>query len=228
LSDYALWSGNPAGLPGASTSFGGPTSCATLFTVTSTGISLKGFRWFVADGLQALTGVRFAAWAVSGINTGAVLAGSAVTSGALTAGFNDVILSVTVPLTRGLTYAAVAGDDARGPLTASYWASSVTSGPLTAFSDVGGSLADPDGNHQGCFQQASNDPTAAFPSLFFSSSNFWISPIVTDSTSAPVVLPRDLTGTAVTAPAYSGSAVLGRLCGGTAGIPVTYGGSAST
>ena len=188
MTDYALWGASPAGLPGGSVSFGAPTSLGVLFKVTAGSLYLKGYRYFCLDATDTTANVRFAAWHVTGTGTGTVLAGSQQTSNLTISATtpNDVFLTTPVALTSGQVYAAVVGDADHGPITNSYYttggtgAAGVTNGPLTAFSDQGAALAAPNGNPQGCFQQSSDDPAAAFPATGFSSSNFWISPIVTD------------------------------------------------
>jgi len=198
VTDIALWGTSPAGLPIGDTSFGAPTSLATLFKVTASGWYLKGYQFFCLGTPPA--SVPFCAWTVTGNGTGSVLAGSQQTA-TLTVSLTDpnyIYLATPVALTAGQTYAATVGDAQNGPITSSYFttggpgASGLSVPPLLAFSDQGAGAPEPAGNHQGCFQQTSNDPTAAFPGLNFSSSCFWISPVITDQ---PAALDAELTST---------------------------------
>lgn len=191
MATYTLWSGTPAGLPGSSSSFGNPTSCGTLFSVTAAGKQLAGYQWYVADANQASSAVPFACWHATGAGQGTLVSGSTVTSGTLNIGaFNLIMLAVPVTLSTGITYMAVAGDSSPGPFTEFYWKESIwgqagiVNGPLTAWSDIagnGGTNPDPHtSNQQGLFQQVSADPTAAFPTSPFNSSGFWIGPVIQD------------------------------------------------
>jgi hypothetical protein len=199
VTDYALWSGPVSGIPDAPTTssgFGAPTSLATFFTLGAPRLYLKGYRYLITDQAQISGGPgtnRYALWAVTGKGAGSVEGETTVTSRTLAPGdagtLLDTLVGTPVPLAQGVTFAAAVGDAQQGPFTEFYWTGTepghagITAGPLTGFSDLvsfGGSNPDPDGNNQGSFQQASNDPTAAFPTVQFDSSNFWISPIITD------------------------------------------------
>lgn len=189
--DIALWGTSPPSLPSGSIDFGSATSLAGLFKVTESGWYLKGYLCYCLDADQTAADVPFATWTITGNGTGTVLAGSEQT-GNFTVSESDpniVYLDTPLALTANQVYAAAIGDSQNGLISENYFtgggdgAAGLSVPPLFAFSDQSGSAPDPSGNPQGLFQQTSNDPAADFPALNFSSSNFWISPVISQDPS---------------------------------------------
>lgn len=180
--------------PAATTFLGGPYVAGTCFTVT-TPCWLEGYWWFVcASGGQTTAAQQFALWSAnrdgSAATRGSVISAGTVTSGTLSAGWNYVPLAVPAPLTIGWTYIASTGynTDPNGgiPYTdaqfgaSNPYSSGIVNGPLTGFSDSGGSTPDPFGNFQCCYIRTGTDPTANFPSTQSNGFNAWLDLQVTD------------------------------------------------
>jgi len=168
--------------PAASTSYFGAITVGVAFKVTSSGLSLRGFNWWVADANQSVAAQNFGLWTVTSVSAGSFVAGSAVSSGVLSIGqWNYVPYLTPVPLTSGTEYKAVTGFSNYFPFTGNqfggfpepYYAG-ITSGPLFAYSDSSGTTPDPFGGAQGSFGTAGSDPTVNYPSTGSSSGNFWI------------------------------------------------------
>ena len=88
----------------------GDTSDYTMglaFEVTSSGMQLNGYYWWVADGAQSTGAQKFALWEATGEHTGSVVSGSEVTSGTLSLGWNYVALGSPVSLSQNQEYMAV-------------------------------------------------------------------------------------------------------------------------
>ena len=164
--------------PSSTTGFGGnPYVVGTCFTTTSA-CWLEGYWWYVcASGGQSVSAQKFALWSANrdgaASQRGSVIPAATVTSGTLTAGqFNYVPLANPVPLTIGWTYIAATGwatGSGGIPYTASQfgsgnpYASGITNGPLTGFSDLSASNPDPFGNYQCAYVNDGSDPAADFP-----------------------------------------------------------------
>jgi Domain of unknown function (DUF4082) len=182
--------------PVAGTPYSGPYIAGTSFLVTTGGLWLQGYEWYVAASLQDTAAVKCALWnPYDNSGGGAVVPGSTVTSGVLTAGqFNFIPLASPVLLAPGSPYIASVGYAAATgfPLTvnqfgtAQPYVSGITNGPLLAFADTGGTVADrnPLGIAQGTFSTAASDPSLAVPLTPFNSGNFWVDILVSDT--APV------------------------------------------
>lgn len=171
--------------PASPVGYSGPFLAGIGFEVTQGGMFFEGYWWWVPPGGD--TGPqKFALWnigvgeAVSGHQ---LISGSVVTSGPLTAGqFNQVLLPVPVPLAIGTTYNASTGWTAVSgfPQTVHQFGSGnpysagIVNGPLAAFSDAGGSFAEPYALGQGLFDASQPDPAVAPAYSTVSSSNFWI------------------------------------------------------
>jgi hypothetical protein len=167
--------------PATAVSYTGPFEAGVVFGVTSGGCWLDGYWWWVCGSGQSTSPQKFALWQTYNGQQGSVVAGSVVTSGALTAGqWNFVPLTPNLPLAIGATYIASTGFSGGFPDTNNQfgsgepYAAGIVNGPLTAYSDTSGSLPSPHNNQQGTFSVASTDPTAAMPTYGSSSSNFWI------------------------------------------------------
>jgi hypothetical protein len=171
--------------PATAVSYSGPFEAGVVFEVTSGGCWLDGYWWWVCGSGQSTSAQKFALWQTYNGQQGSVVSGSVVTSGTLTAGqWNWVPLTPSVPLAIGATYIASTGFSGGFPDTNNQfgagqpYAAGIVNGPLTAYSDSGGSLPSPHNNQQGAFSVASTDPTAAMPTYGSSSSNFWIDLLV--------------------------------------------------
>lgn len=165
--------------PGSSTSHSGNVVMGAVFEVTAPNYSLAGFYWWVADSAQAAATPTAALWKYSG--SWSYVTTSHVSFGTLTAGqWNYAALGTPIVLTSGIQYVAAVGFSNNFPVTtnqfgsAQPYAAGITNGPLTAYSDTGGSNGASSGQRQMAFTFASNDPTANFPNNVTSASNYWI------------------------------------------------------
>ena len=141
----------------------------------------EGFWWWVCPSGQPTVSQQFALWNVTGGGIGTVIPGSVATSGELTAGqWNWVPLSAPVPLAIGTSYNACTGFTGGFPNTNNQFgagdpfAVGIVNGPLSAYSDTGGSLPPPYGMPQGVFGTAGTDPSANMAAVGSNSANFWI------------------------------------------------------
>jgi hypothetical protein len=167
--------------PSTAVSYSGPFEAGLVFTVTSGGCWLDGYWWWVCGSGQSTSPQPFALWQTYNGQQGNVVPGSTVTSGTLTAGqWNFVPLAAKLPLAIGATYVAATGFSNGFPDTSDQfgsgqpYAAGIVNGPLTAFSDAGGSNPSPFKGAQGVFSVAGTDPTASMPIYGSSSSNFWV------------------------------------------------------
>ncbi len=171
--------------PSAPASHSGPFLSGVVFEATTGGCWLQGFWWWVCPTGQSTAPQEFALWLPYNNmpNAGVLIAKATVTSGALTPGqWNYVPLEAAIPLTIGQSYIAVTGLTGPFPITSSWfgagdtYASGMVSGPLVAYSDVGGLRSQPYGIGQGLFSSAGgNDPTKFMPVYADSQhSNFWL------------------------------------------------------
>lgn len=180
MSTYRLFPST--GGPSTPVSYSGPFLAGIVFEVTSGGMWLDGFWWWVCDSGQSTSPQTFALWQVHN-NTGAgnIIAGATATSGTLVAGeWNYVELASPVPLAIGACYIACTGFSGSFPDTNGQfgpggpYSAGIVNGPLTAFSDQPASLPAPFSLSQGVFSTAGTDPTANMPVEGSSSSNFWM------------------------------------------------------
>jgi hypothetical protein len=151
----------------------------------------EGYWWWVCPSGAPTSPQKFALWNVTGQGRGTVLPGSVVTSGPLTAGqWNWVPLPVPLPLAIGTCYNACTGFTGSFPDTNNQfdsggpYAAGLTSGPLSAYSDLSGSLPSPYTMSQGLFGTAGDDPSVNMPGQGSNSANFWIDLQVTDTAPA--------------------------------------------
>lgn len=150
MTSYRLF---PSGAGPALVSFGGSFRAGVVFCATEGGTWFDGWWWWVPAGGD--TGAQlFALWAMTGAAAG-VLQGSA-TSGPLTANSWNFIPYTGSPvnLAMGFEYLACTGWTAVNgfPDTNSFYAANpVTNGPLTAYSDTGGSRPSMFNTPQGVF-----------------------------------------------------------------------------
>ena len=186
--------------PTSPTAYSGPFQAGTLFSVTGQVMWLQGYYWWVPTGGD--TGAqKFCLWARYGTSSQAVVPGSTVTSGTLTANsFNFVALSSPIQLAPGELYVAATGwtsvhgfpDTHNQFATGDPYVGGITNGPLTAWSDstAGGTHLFPGGSSnwglsQGVFGTGNTggaaDPTLNFPAGSSNSANFWIDVEVSDT-----------------------------------------------
>jgi hypothetical protein len=192
-------SGRPGNLTGAIVAFSPLFEAAIVFEVTSDNMWFQGYWWWVpTTGLPVAAGQKFLLWQWGGSALhSAIVPGSAVTAGALTAGqWNFVPLATPIALSNKAQFIACT---VYQPLGGSgfFWvpnqfgntnpfAGGITNGPLKGFSDTTGTSAAYNGLNQGVFATpASLDPAAdAVPTSANSSANFGIDVQVIDQAPA--------------------------------------------
>ena len=167
--------------PSSPAAYSGPFEAGIMFEITSGGCWLDGFWWWVCPSGQSTAAQKFALWCVYNTDEATLVATATVTSSTLNAGqWNYVPLTVPVPLSIGATYVACTGLSNDFPITSDQfgpgqpYAAGIVNGPLTAFSDLSGSLPSHFGMNQGLFGVAGTDPTVSLPEDAYQSSNFWI------------------------------------------------------
>ena len=167
--------------PSAPAAYSGPFVAGIMFEITTGGCWLDGFWWWVCPSGQSTAAQKFALWCVYNTDEATLVATATVTSSTLNAGqWNYVPLTVPVPLSIGATYVACTGLSNDFPITSDQfgpgqpYAAGIVNGPLTAFSDLSGSLPSHFGMNQGLFGVAGSDPTVSLPEDAYQSSNFWI------------------------------------------------------
>lgn len=182
--------------PASAVSYGGSFLAGLVFQATGGGTWLDGYWWWVAgSGQTTAAGQQFALWQIpyyvndgdefSGASANwQVVPGTTATAGTLTAGaWNYVALDSPVLLSQGFPYVLATGFSGDFPATNDQFGSGdpfsagITAGPVTAYSDQGGSnyvVSGDDGVPQGLFSVAGTDPTANAPNEGSNSANFWI------------------------------------------------------
>lgn len=185
--------------PTPSNSYTGGFQAGVAFQVTQGGLWLDGYYYWCGASGQPTAAVTAALWQFNAPGTGhfVVVPNSGATSGALTKGaWNFIPLATPLPLSQNVAYEAVTGQNitASGfPETQNQfgsgqpYAAGITSGPLMAYSDAGGSAAPPASMSQGAFGTGSTSggsASANFPGLGSdSSANFWVDLLI--DTAAP-------------------------------------------
>lgn len=195
-------SGRPGNGPSTPASYsGGPFLAGTVFNVTSWGLWLEGYWWWVCNTGQSTAAQKFALWSLYTTTTSepaslGVIAGGTVTSGGLTAGqWNYTPLAVPIALSAKVAYIAATGWDTTGTTgfpvlnnqfgAAQPYAAGITNGPLMAYSDVVGSAPSPNNwSPQGLFGTAGSDPSVNMPAVGSNSANFWVDVQVSDQAPA--------------------------------------------
>jgi len=174
--------------PATATSYSGNYLAAVGFEVTASGLYLTGYWWWCCGTGQQTTAVKHALWEQGSGGTGAaVVPGSTVTSGTLTAGaWNYTALPAPLALSVNVFYQACVGFVSTGGFpetdnqfgTGQPLASGITSGPLFAY----GNNPTPSGiTGQSQFSStAGSDPAAGQPVSTFNNANFWMDLQVTD------------------------------------------------
>jgi hypothetical protein len=188
--------------PAAVTAYTGEYLAGLAFQVTAWNTWLEGFWWWVAQ--DGDTGAQsFALWqlytAASSQTSSGLIPAATAESGPLLAGqWNYIPLSAPLALSAGVPYVAATGWTLQQgfPITTGQfgagqpYASGITSGPLSAYSDVSGAIPTPGTMisgvlypwaAQGLFTSGGgSDPVKFMPSDGYESSNFWMDVQVTD------------------------------------------------
>jgi len=169
--------------PSSPTAYAGNYLAGVVFEVTKGGMWLNGYYHWVPAGGDTVAR-KFALWNVTAANAGSLISSATVTSGTLTAGqWNYVALGTPVPLSIGTAYVACTGWVAVNgfPSTnnsfgsGNTYSAGITNGPLAAFSDTGGTAAEPYGTSQGLFSSTlGSDPSVHMPNAGSNSANFWM------------------------------------------------------
>jgi hypothetical protein len=148
----------------------------------------NGYFWWVCPSGQSTSAQKFALWNVTGGGSGALIPGSVVTSGTLSAGqWNWIPVPAPIPLAIGTCYNACTGFGGSFPSTkyqfgsGDPYASGIANGPLSAYSDTSGSVPSPYSTPQGVFGTNGTDPSADMPAGGASSDNFWMDLQVSDT-----------------------------------------------
>jgi hypothetical protein len=177
--------------PSSPVSYSGPFMAGILFKVTTGGLWLDGYWWWVCPSGQSTSAQQFGLWQVTNVGSGVLIASATVTSNALTPGqWNYVPLGAPIPLSIGACYNACTGFSGSFPDTphsfgaGNTYSAGIANGPLTAFSDQSGSLPAPFSMSQGVFSVGGSDPTALMPANGNSSDNLWMDLQVSDTAPA--------------------------------------------
>ena len=204
-------SGRPGNGPSTPAAYSGPYLAGTMFSPLGEMLWLNGYYWWVCNTGQSTAAQKFALWNRYSTSAENLVSAATVTSGTLTAGaWNYVPLATPVQLAPGALYVAATGWNTAGttgfPVTnnqfgaAQPYASGITNGPLTAWSDTGGSNTWAGGTganynlEPGTIRHGGSDPTLIMPAGGSNSSNFWMDVLVSDQ--PPRRLRRVLPGVA--------------------------------
>ena len=172
--------------PGAITPYSGNFVSGMAFTVNKGGCWFEGYWWWLVAG-QPTTPVKCALWSVkaNGAASGTVVAGSVVTSGTLSIGWNYVPLAAPVPISADDTYIAAVGVNGPFPDTTNWWGvnapAGLVVGPIVGFSDNSGTLSSGWNFPQGIFTTAGSDPALVMPNTRSGTDNFWVDVQVRDT-----------------------------------------------
>jgi hypothetical protein len=174
--------------PSSPVAYGGPFLAGVVFQVTTGGAWFEGYWWWVCNTSQSTSAQKFALWAVYTDGTGTLVPASTVTSSTLVAGqWNFIPLADPLPLAIGACYNACTGFNGSFPDTNNQFGSGeqysagITSGPLSAFSDLSGAMPAPFNMAQGVFGTSGADPAMNMPAQGYGSANFWMDLQVTDT-----------------------------------------------
>jgi len=173
--------------PSSAVPYSGPFLAGVAFEVTTGGMWLDGYWWWVCETGQSKSPQKFALWQVYSDGAGSLISGATVTSATLTAGqWNFVPLPASVPLAIGVAYIAATGFDNGFPDTINSfgagdrYGAGIVKGPLSGYSDLSGTHPAPFSVSQGPFSRTSSDPTKDMPAYGSDSSNFWLDVQVDD------------------------------------------------
>lgn len=189
-------SGRPGNGPGVS-AYSGNFLAGTMFSPIGKMLWLNGYYFWCPTGGD--TGAqKFALWNRYSATAQALVSGSVVTSGTLTAGaWNHVTLPTPIQLGPYGLYVASTGwsvvtgfPDTQNQFGAAQpYVNGITNGPITAWSDLTGTneFVAASGNYgldQGLFSTAGTDPSVNMPNGGSNSSNFWVDVDVSDTAPA--------------------------------------------
>jgi hypothetical protein len=185
--------------PAAAVSYGGEFAAGVAFEVTSGGTWFEGYWWWVCESGAPTSPQTFALWQAYGEGNATLVSAATVTSGTLTPGqWNYIPLAQPIMLSIGgganfaqnngggtAVYIACTGftggfPDSYGYGAGESYSGGITSGPLTAFSDHGGTAPAPWNIGQGLFS-VNSAVTTAPPFGVSSSANFWMDVQVSDT-----------------------------------------------
>ena len=180
--------------PASAVNHSGNFLSGVVFAVAAGGNWFQGYWWWVAASGQSTAPVKCALWSPSDLNNGKLVAGSVVTSGALTAGqWNYIPLATPVQLApsydsnypkNGSAYIAAIGVNGSFPDTGSFWSAAIDNGPLHAYPGGGGTNGCPYTLSQGVFTIGGSDPSTTMPGQSSGTDNFWVDVQISDT--APV------------------------------------------
>lgn len=197
MTTYSLMdgvAGRPGNGPASPTAYSGNFLAGTMFSVAGQVMWFDSYRLWVPPGGDTVAR-KFALWNRFSTSGQQVVTGSTVTSGTLTAGqWNTVNLATPIQIAPGGLYVASTGwlASAGFPDTQNQFGSGqpfaggIVNGPVTGWSDLGGSNEFPAaslnyGLDQGLFSVAGTDPTVNMPNGGSNSANFWVDFIVNDT-----------------------------------------------
>lgn len=188
-STYNLFGNAPVG--SSSITNAGTFLAGVMFEATAGSFWLSGYRYFIADGAQPTSAQPFALWQIIGTaattSNDILVPGSTVTSGTLTTGWNFVPLTTPIALGATVEYNAATGFTGNFTFlpnqfgSGNPYAAGVTSGPLFAWSDAGGSAHEPFNNPQGLFDTSTANPAVRPPYQGSNSANFGMDVQVTNA-----------------------------------------------
>jgi len=214
MTTYRLWPSTSG--PSSPISYNGNFISGVSFCVTAEAWFMGYWWWVCASGSQSTGPTKCALWQVpyTDNESPALVPGSVVTSGTLTAGqWNYIPLPTPIALSLGgssgmttpinggdtafglATYVAAIGCNGPFPDTNGYWGTGqtapngITNGPLTAYSGTSAGMPAPwpvNGvQAQGSFSVAGSDPSVYFPGSASGTDNFWVDVQIGDYSNAP-------------------------------------------
>src|SRR6266699_3771485 len=183
MTSHRLWPSTSG--PSSPVSYTGNFIAGTAFKVTQPTF-FEGYWWWCCNSGQSTAAPKCALWAVTSGFAGTYIPSSAVTAAtSLTPGsWNYIPLPAPILLMPGVPYVAEVAVNGNFPDTGSYWGSgsSITSGPLVAYSGQGtGATAPPYSNGQGVFSTGGTDPQTTFAASISGTDNFWVDVSVSDA-----------------------------------------------
>lgn len=177
--------------PSTATAYSGPYVAGLVFSVDQV-CWLESFWWYVPATGGNTAAQEFALWqAISG--GGVLVPAATVTSGTLTAGWNEVVLPAPLPLTPFFPYVAATGLTSTSPNgfpstqnqfgVGQPYAAGIANGPLSAFVNGSGQAFS---MPQSPFSAIGSDPTVNFPGTNDLDDILWLDVKVTDVLPASV------------------------------------------
>lgn len=187
MTRYSFFQPGTSG-PASGTATGAtPFQAALIFKATQNALWLNGIYYWCAASGQSTGAVTCALWQPVNATTFVLVPGTSASLASLTAGAWNFIpfatpvgLSATVPYTAVVAYSSTTSFAFTGSQfgASQPFAAGITSGPLFAFSDTGGSAPAPDSQTQGLFNTGAvsgGNANANYPGAGSSgSANFWV------------------------------------------------------